>query len=48
VKILLVALLPLVVATAGGSEVVAKVPVPGTPCGVAGSPGAVWVTDPLN
>ena len=23
----------------------AKVPVPGTPCGVAGAAGAVWVTD---
>ena len=27
---------------------VAKVAVPGTPCGVAGSPGAVWVTEASN
>ena len=26
----------------------AKVAVPGTPCGVAGSPGAVWVTEASN
>src|SRR4051794_32061777 len=41
----LLATLPLVVTAAGGSGVVAKVAVPGTPCGVAGSPGAVWVTE---
>jgi streptogramin lyase len=32
-------------AVAGGSTVTAKVPIPGTPCGVAGAAGAVWVTD---
>jgi DNA-binding beta-propeller fold protein YncE len=47
VKVLLLLVLPLVAAAAGGSAVVAKVPVPGTPCGVAGAAGAVWVTDPL-
>src|SRR5215468_5624570 len=41
---LLVAL-PLAVSAAGGSGVVAKVPIAGNPCGVAGSPGAVWVTE---
>ena len=44
----LLATLPLAVAAAGGSTVVAKVAVPGTPCGVAGSPGAVWVTEASN
>jgi streptogramin lyase len=44
----LLAALPLAVTAAGGSAVVAKVSVPGTPCGVAGSPGAVWVTDASN
>ncbi len=39
--------LSLAAATAGGSEITAKVPVPGTPCGVAGAAEAVWVTEPL-
>src|SRR6478609_5574280 len=44
----LLATLPLAVSAAGGSTIVAKVAVPGTPCGVAGSPGAVWVTEASN
>src|SRR5436189_1417816 len=44
----LLASLPLAVSAAGGSVVSAKVAVSGTPCGVAGSPGAVWVTDAAN
>jgi streptogramin lyase len=39
--------LPLVGASAGGSGIAAKIAVPGTPCGVAGANGSVWVTDPL-
>src|SRR5581483_6266058 len=38
--------MPLILlALAGGSTVTAKVAVPGSPCGVAGAPGAVWVTE---
>jgi DNA-binding beta-propeller fold protein YncE len=44
----LLATLPLAVWVAGGSTIVAKVAVPGTPCGIAGSPGAVWVTEATN
>src|ERR1044072_9105477 len=44
----LLASLPLAVSAAGGSVVFGKVTVSGTPCGVAGSPGAVWVTDAAN
>src|SRR4029078_9411100 len=40
-----VALLLTTLALVGGSTVTAKVPVPATPCGVAGAAGAVWVTD---
>ena len=41
----LLAALPLAVLAASGSDVVGKVPVQGTPCGVAGAAGAVWVTE---
>ena len=41
----LLAALPLAVTAAGGSEISAKVQVPGTPCGVGGTAGSVWVSD---
>ena len=44
--VLLLAALPLFAGAASGSSVSAKIQVPGTPCGVAGATGAVWVTDP--
>src|SRR5947208_2533873 len=45
--LLLLAGLPLVAAAASGSTVVAKIAVPGTPCGVGEAAGAVWVSNPV-